>query len=311
MADVVVATAFGGPEVLQLVSQSNPPLGDGQVRIEVRAVGANPIDYKSYSGLMGTDPATLPKRIGSEAAGVVTEVGARVTTVAVGDEVIAFPAPGAYASALVVAEAELTPKPAAIGWTEAAGLLLTGATATHLLEATSVHVGDTVLIHGASGGVGLIAVQLAVQRGARVIATASASAHELLASLGATPVSYGAGLADRVREVAPGGVTVALDLVGTDEAVDVSLELVADRSRIATIAAFGRAADVGIKLLGGGPGADPGTDIRSAARARLAELAGQGQLRVVISETFPLAEAAAAHRALAGRHAPGKIVLIP
>jgi NADPH:quinone reductase-like Zn-dependent oxidoreductase len=168
-----------------------------------------------------------------------------------------------------------------------------------------------VLIHGASGGVGLFAVQLAVQHGAHVIATASVPAHQVLSSFGAVPVTYGPGLAARVRELARGGVTAALDLVGTDEAVDVSLELVADRSRIATIAAFGRATNDGIRALGGGPGADPGTEIRNAARATLADLAGQGSLKVTIAGTFPLIEAAAAHRALAGPHAPGKIVLLP
>jgi NADPH:quinone reductase-like Zn-dependent oxidoreductase len=156
-----------------------------------------------------------------------------------------------------------------------------------------------------------MAVQLAAARGATVIATASPSRHVFLRELGATPVGYGPGLADRVRQAAPGGVAAAIDLVGTDEAVDVSTELVADRARIATIAAFGRAGAAGIKALGGGPGADPGTEIRTAARLDLARLAGEGKLRVFVTETFPLARAADAHRSIMRGHTSGKIALIP
>jgi len=309
MAKTIVANGYGGPEVLLLIDEPTPMPGPGQAVVEVRAVGTNPIDYKSYSGMMGTDPAILPKRVGSEAAGIVRAVGSGVSAFSVGDEVIAYPAPGAYTTELLVSADSLVHKPSTLDFEPAAGLLLTGATAVHLLTAADVSDGDTVVIHGASGGVGLMAVQLAVARGARVIATAGAGSHAVLAEFGATPVIYGDGLIDRIRELTPDGVDVALDLVGTDEAVDTSLELVADRSRIATIAAFGRAAKDGITLLGGGPGADPGTEIRSAARPQLAELAASGQLKVLIAETFPLSEAAAAHRALAASHAPGKIIL--
>jgi NADPH:quinone reductase-like Zn-dependent oxidoreductase len=138
--------------------------------------------------------------------------------------------------------------------------MLTGVTAWHALAATDVHQGDTVLMHGAAGGVGLIAIQLAVGRGATVIATASPARHDFLRGLGAIPVGYGAGLDGRVRAAAPGGVDVALDLIGTDEALDVSLDLVADRARIATIVVTPRSREAGIKLLGGAPGADPGTE---------------------------------------------------
>ena len=218
---------------------------------------------------------------------------------------------GGYATELVAPATSLIPKPAALGWAEAAGLMLTGVTAWHCLAATNVQAGDTVLIHAGGGGVGLMATQLAVGRGASVIATASEANHGLLRELGAVPVTYGAGLAGRVRAAAPGGVTAALDLIGTDEAVDVSLELVADRVRIATIAAFGRAGQAGIKALGSGPGADPGTEIRIAARPELARLAGDGQLRVIVAATYPLGDVAAAHRAIMTGHTTGKIALIP
>ncbi len=315
MPAVVVAAGYGGPEVLSVVDQPTPEPGPGQARIAVRAAGVNPIDYKLYSGGYGSDPARLPMRLGFEAAGVVTAVGPGAVgpagPVRVGDEVIAYSISGGYAAELVAPASALVPRPAELDWPQAAGLMLAGVTAWHGLVAANVGAGDTVLMHGAAGGVGLLAVQLAVARGARVIGTASAGNHELLRELGAVPVTYGPGLADRVRGLAADGVTAALDLVGTAEAVDVSLELVPDRSRIVTIAAFGRAGEAGIKAIGGGPGADPGTEIRDAARLRLAELAGQGSLRVLVSRTFPLADAAAAHRASISGHTTGKIALIP
>ena len=311
LAQVAVAAGYGGPGVVKIVSEQTRPLAAGEVLLDVRAIGVNPIDAKAYSGIFGTDEANLPIHLGAEAAGVVLEVGPGVSAVAVGDEVIAYPASGAYTSKLVVPESSLTPKPVELGWAEAAGLMLAGATAVHTLTAAGVGADDTVLIHGASGGVGLFAVQLAVARGATVIGTASVGAHDLLTSLGVTPVVYGEGLADRVRDLAPAGVDAAIDTVGTDEAVETSLELVADRSRIATIAAFGRAVKDGIKLLGVGPGADPGADIRGPARAELAELAGAGKLTVFVAATYPLTDVASAHVAQVGSHAPGKIVLIP
>jgi NADPH:quinone reductase-like Zn-dependent oxidoreductase len=315
MPPVVFATAYGGPEVLSVTDVPTPEPGPGEARLAVRAAGVNPVDHKVYSGVFGTDPARLPIRLGGEAAGVVTVAGPGTIgpagPVAPGDEVIAFRASGAYAAELVVPGHALVPKPPGLGWAEAGGLMLTGTTAWHALAVMNVRAGDTVLIHGGAGGVGLMAVQLAVTRGATVVATASPSRHEMLRGLGAEPVAYGEGLAGRVRAAAPGGVDVAIDTVGTDEAIDVSLTLVADRARIVTIAAFARGPREGIKVIGGGPGADPGTEIRDAARPELARLAGDGTLRVVVSATFPLAEVAAAHRAILTGHAGGKIVLIP
>ncbi len=315
MPAVVIATAFGGPEVLSVADQPTPEPGAGEARIAVRAAGVNPVDWKSYSGAFGTDPAQLPIRIGAEAAGVVTAVGRDAVgpagAVKPGDEVIAFRAPGAYAAELVTTARALVPKPSALDWAQAGGLMLTGVTAWHALAAAGVGQGDTVLIHGGAGGVGVMAVQLAVSRGATVVATASPAHHDFLRSLGARPVAYGPGLAERVRATAPGTVGAALDLVGTDEAVDVSLELVADRARIATIAAFARGQQAGLKVLGGGPGADPGTEIRDAARQELTKLAQAGTLRVFVTKSFPLADAAAAHREIRTGHTTGKIALIP
>ena len=315
MPAVVVATGYGGPEVLSMVEVPTPELGPGQARIAVRAAGVNPADHKMYSGAFGTDPAALPLRLGLEAAGVITAVEPGATgpagPVAVGDEVIVYRASGAYATEIVSPVQSLLPKPASLDWPQAAGLMVGGVTAWHCLAATAVGTGDTVLVHGAAGGVGIMAVQLAAGRGATVIATASPGKHAFLRELGAVPVAYGNGLADRVRELAPDGVDAAIDLVGTDEAVDVSVALVTDRARIATIAAFGRAQQEGIKALGNGPGADPGTDIRTAARLELARLADEGKLRVVVAETFPLASVADAHRLIKQGHTAGKIALLP
>jgi NADPH:quinone reductase-like Zn-dependent oxidoreductase len=315
MSAVVVAGAYGGPEMLTVADRPAAEPGPGQARIEVRACGVNPVDYKLYSGAMGGDPARLPLSLGFEAAGVVTAVGPDAVgplgPVAVGDEVIAYRVSGAYAAELVAPARALVPKPRALSWPEASGLMLAGATAWHALTATSVSGGDTVLVHGAAGGVGLMAVQLALGRGASVIGTASPVRHDLLRDFGAIPVTYGDGLADRVRAAAPRGIDAALDLVGTDEAIDVSAELVADRHRIATIAAARRGLELGMQALGGGPGADPGTELRNAVRPGLARLAGDGTLRVLVSQTFPLENAAAAHGAIMGGHTLGKIVLIP
>jgi NADPH:quinone reductase-like Zn-dependent oxidoreductase len=315
MSAVVVATAFGGPEVLSVVDQPAGEPGPGQALIQVRAAGVNPVDWKQYSGLMGADPVRLPMRLGAEASGVVTAAGPDAVgpagPVRVGDEVIAFRAPGAYAAGLVVPADALVPKPATLDWAPASGLMLAGVAAWHALVATDVHQGDTVLMHGAAGGVGIMAVQLAVRRGATVIGTARPARHEFLRELGAIPVAYGDGLAGRVRAAAPGGVDVALDLIGTGEALDVSLDLVADRARIATIVVTPRAREAGIKLLGGAPGADPGTAVRLPARLDLARLAGDGTLRVFVARSYPLSQVADAHRYSMAGHAAGKIVLIP
>jgi NADPH:quinone reductase-like Zn-dependent oxidoreductase len=305
----VVAGGYGGPENLRVEEIELGEPGSGQVRLSVRAVGVNAYDAKVYA--TPGDPTRLPLALGFEAAGVVDAVGPDVTEWSVGDEVIAFRTSGAYASDLVVDTGALTAKPPSLGWPEAGALMLTGAAAWHTLEATGVREGDVVLVHAATGGVGLMAVQLARIRGARVIGTTNPRNDELLRELGAEPVAYGDGLLDRTRSLAADGVDVALDLVGTDEAMDVSLALVADRSRIATIANFARAPREGVRLLGNGPGADPGVEIRDAARPELARLAGDGALRVFVGSTYPLDQAADAHRQILTGHTTGKLVLLP
>lgn len=307
----VVATAYGEPDVLTLIDTDRPAPGAGQVLIEVRAAGINPLDYKLYSGAFGTDPDGLPMRLGLEVSGVIAEIGpdqADGDALAVGDAVLSYAVTGGYAAYVVADRADVFAKPESISFEEASGLLLTGATAIDLLASTRVGAGDTVLVHGASGSVGSMVVQLATARGARVIGTASAQRQEELRAMGAEPVVYGPGLTDRVRALAPGGIDVALDTVGTDEAIDTSAELVADRSRIATIANFAKAPALGIQVLTGG---GPTAELRARSRAELVELAGQGKLTVKVDRTFPLGEAAAAHAYLKGGQAKGKLALIP
>jgi NADPH:quinone reductase-like Zn-dependent oxidoreductase len=310
MTRTVVAEGYGGPEVLAVHDVELPAPGQGQVLVEVRAAGTNPLDFKLYSGQMGRDPAKLPMALGLEASGTVIAAapGASGYTggLTVGDEVIVTNVDGAYAQRVLAEASEVGHKPAALSFEQAAGLLLVGGTAWHLLTNTKVGSNDTVLIHGASGGVGLMAVQLAVARGAKVIATASPARHDQLRSYGAEPVAYGDGLTDRVRAL--GRVDAALDLIGTDEALDTSVALVADRARIATIAGFGRAAELGIAAL---TGADGGQAIRDASRAQIIALAADGKLEVTVDKVFPLDEAPEAHRYLQTGHARGKVVLVP
>lgn len=328
MSRAVVATAYGGPEVLAVVEQDRVEPGPGQVLVGMRAAGVNPADWKTYTGVWGDDPHKLPLPLGFELAGVVLAVGPAAhdeadtfsTTgtagtdstdrVAVGDEVVAHPVRGAYADEVLAPVSALVPKPPQLDWEEAAGLLVTGTTAVHALTATGVGAGDTVLVHGASGGVGALVVQLARLRGARVVGTAATANHDYVAELGAAPVAYGPGLEDRVRRAAPGGVTAAIDTVGTDEALDTSVALVPDRRRVASIAGFHRP-DLGIRLLGSGPRADPGTAVRADARRRLVDLLAERRLRQHVGATYPLAEAAHAHRAGIDGLVRGKIVLVP
>jgi NADPH:quinone reductase-like Zn-dependent oxidoreductase len=311
MATKVVATAFGGPEVLSVVEADVPEPGPGEVVIAVKAAGVNLFDYKVISGMLGADPDRLPLPVGLEVAGVVTAVGPGAVgpagPIAVGDEVVAHPVNGGYAETVVAPATVVVPKPPALDWTVAGSILLVGGTAAHALQVAAVKPGETLLVHGAAGGVGQIAVQLAVQDGVRVIGTARESNHDLLRGYGVIPVTYGPGLADRVRALAPDGVGAAIDMIGTDEAVDTSLELVADHHRIVSIAAFGRA-DSGIVLISGD---DPETHVRAEAWRRLLAGAADGSVKVVVARTYPLANAAEALQFVRDGHAGGKVVLVP
>ena len=314
MPHAVAALRYGKVDVIDLIEVPNREPGEGQVVVAVRAAALNPFDLKMADGALGRDESKLPLRLGSEAAGVVTAVGADAraadgTPLKVGDAVFGHRLPGAAADELTVPGARLLHKPESASWEEAAGLLSAGTTAVHALTAAAVGAGDVLLVHGVSGGVGAFIAQLALLRGARVIGTAAPARHDALAAVGIEPVAYGPGLADRVRAIAP--ITAAIDAVGSEEALTVSLELLPDPSRLVTIVNHTATLAAGGQAIGGGPGADPGTEIRAAAGFELAELLAEGRIRVPITQTFPLAEARAAYRLLAEGHAGGKIVLIP
>lgn len=214
MARIIRPTTFGTPDVLGVLEVPVPTPPDDGVVIAVRAAGVNPIDWKLYSGAFhdvddehldsaGVGSAALPQ-LGLECAGVVSAVGRDVTDVQVGAEVIVYPVTAAYADYVVARPDSLFEKPATMGWTQAGALMLAGTTAAHALHAAGVGTAETVLVHGGAGGVGLMAVQLARALGAAVVATAAERNHELLRSLGATPVTYGPGLVDRVQDAGLG-----------------------------------------------------------------------------------------------------------
>jgi NADPH:quinone reductase len=317
MVKRVQAVSYGGPEVLELAGFEPRALGEGDVLIEVRAAGMNPADVKGYSGAFGRDESKLPRPVGSEVAGVVLAVGPAADgpmgPLVVGQEVVANPVVGGWAEQVVAKAHNVYPKPPGMEDAAAANLLLVGTTAAHLLVATGVGPGATVLIHGASGAVGLLAAQLARLRGAaRVIGTAGPRSFPTLERFGVEPVAYGDGLEARLRALAPDGVTAALDTAGTDEALATSLALADAPAHVASIANFSGAVQAaGAKLLGSGTGADPGTETRTAAKAELVALADEGALEVVVARTFPLAEFRAANDLLASGHPGGKLALIP
>ena len=310
MAQHWIATRPGDLSVFSFEQYDVAAPDAGEVTITVRAAGMNPADAKHVARGRADD---FPRPIGYEVAGVVhavgpdTEIGSG--TVSVGDEVLAFRIAGGWASEVTVAARDVFAKPASLSWGEAANLLLAGCTAAEMLHVTNVAEGDTILVHGASGAVGVSVLQQAAMLGARVVGTSSESSFETVREFGGTPVAYGDGLEHRVRELAPDGVVASLDCVGTDEAVDVSLALVADRGRIVTIAAPDRAESEGFVAIAGAIPASQ--DYRDSIRADLVRLAGEGRLVVPVARTFALADAVEATELLMGGHPGGKLVLEP
>jgi NADPH2:quinone reductase len=303
----VVAIGYGGPENLEVREHDPGDPGQGQVLVDVRASGVNAWDVKSYSGTVGNDPDKLPILLGGECAGVVL-----AGDLPAGSEVIVHPVSGAYADRVVVKVSSCLPKPAGLPWEAAAGLMLTGTAAAHLVAATGVADGETVLLNGAAGGVGLYAAQLARHRGARVLGTALPADHDVLRELGVEPFDFREDVEGWVREQCPDGVDAVLDAVGAPPVLDLSLAVAKDADRVATLIPSPAAAERGITQLGFGDGADPGTELRAAARFDLVQGIEEGWLRVVVAETHRLERAADAHRGMVSSdHGAGKIVLVP
>lgn len=291
-------SSFGGPEVLEIVDVPEPHPGPGEIRIAVRAAGINPVDWKSRQGMMGSD---LPSGTGYDAAGVVDELGDGVAGVAVDDEVFGQGRDVAAQFAVLTQWARV---PAGLNFTAAAGLPMAVETATRGLDLLGVGDGDTVLVNGASGGVGSAAVQIARERGARVIGTTSEPNHEYLRSLGAEVVTYGEGLAERVRALVPDGVDAAFDVAGGGQ-LPALVELAGGTRRVLTIADFAGAEENGVQVSGG-----PGTEMAYHAIREIVPVIEAGHFSLPVSRTFPLEEIAEAHRASQGGHVRGKLVLV-
>jgi NADPH:quinone reductase-like Zn-dependent oxidoreductase len=300
----IAFSEFGDSGVLKLVEREIPEPGPGQVRVAVRAASVNPIDWKIRSGGMAAVyPTVFPAVPGGDVAGVIDAVGEDVSAFAVGDEVLGSGI-GGYAEIVLAEPAKLTRKPEALSWEQAAALPVAVTTAYRALNLLKLGEGETLLIDGAAGGVGTVAVQLAVARGLTVIGTASEANHDYLRSLGAVPVRYGEGLADRVRTVAPQGVDATFDASGRGSLATL-VELTGGPERVVTIAAPD-AAEHGVHFTSGRP-----EESVPGALAEGAALAAEGKLELPVARVYPLAEAGAAQDESEAGHVRGKLVLVP
>src|SRR6202035_3208189 len=297
---------YGGIDVLHVVEIDRPVPGPEQVVVRMKAAGINPGEAAIREGVFAKQwPATFPSGQGSDLAGIVEAIGNAVRNVAVGDEVIGFTHNRASHAELVVVEADnLISRPTHVSWEQAGALFVAGTTAYAAVHAVSLKAGDTVVISGAAGGVGSIAVQLAKIRGAKVIGLASAANHTWLADHGAIPVAYGEGVADGIRAASGGNVDAFIDTFGSGY-VDLALELGVAPDRIDTIIDFAVAAKYGVKTEGNSAAAN------AKVLAELASLIDAGRLEIPIAEVYHLAEIREAYQDLARRRTRGKIVLVP
>ncbi|SDP47342.1 NADPH:quinone reductase [Pedococcus dokdonensis] len=295
---------YGDPDILQLSDLPTPKVGPGEVLIRVRSAAVNPVDWKVAKGYLdGLMVVEFPAIPGWDVAGVVEAVGLDTPEWSVGDEVIAYARKdwvqgGTFAELVTAPVRTVARKPKSLDWHQAAGLPLAGLTAYQLLARLGLKDGETVLVHAAAGGVGLLAVQIAKALGARVIGTASEGNHEFLRGLGAEPVTYGDGLAERVRELAPDGVDVVADFVGG--VLDSTLAVLADAGRHGSIADGTVAEKGGISAW-----------VRPSAEdlTALGDLADEGRLTVPVAEVFALADVAKAFELSQSGHVRGKIAI--
>ena len=294
-------TTYGGPEVLKWADAPDPHAGPGQIRISVRAASVNAIDGKKLSGAMSDGrPLAGPAYLGYDAAGLVDEVGEGVTGVSLGDDVLGT---GRNTQAEYAVLSSWAAKPSPVDWAVAAAAGVAGETAERGLRLLDVKAGDTLFVDGGAGGVGAVVVQMAVARGATVIASSGPANHDYLREIGATPVQYGEGVVARVREAAGGPVDAVFDVVGKTPVEDL-VGLVPAPSRVLSIANFA-AAQAGAQVTGGGDDSRP-----MEALALTSELLAQNKL-VIKVQTFPFERAAEAYRISQGGHVSGKLVLVP
>lgn len=299
---------YGPVEVLDVRDVPVPEPGPGEVLVRVKAAGINPGEAKIREGALHERwPATFPSGQGSDFAGVVDKLGPGVATVAIGEDVIGWVDSRSSQAEYVVAEAaSLARKPAGLPWEVAGAIPVAGFTAWAMVRAVDLKPGDTVVVSGAAGGVGAIAVQLARRKGATVIGLAGPSNHDWLTRHGVIPVAYGDDVAERVRAVAPAGAAIDafLDTYGGDY-VEVALnDLKVGPERVDTIVRFDAAAKYGVKVEGNAAGASAST------LAELANLIAAKELEVPLAHTYPLSDVRTAYAQLARGHVRGKIVLI-
>jgi NADPH:quinone reductase-like Zn-dependent oxidoreductase len=295
-----VYTQTGDPaEVLSVAEVEEPHAGPGQVRVAVRAAGVNPADWKIVGGMLGASP-DAPTVPGFDAAGEVDEVGEGVTGVQVGGAVFGQAVGGSAAEYAVLSA--WAPKPDATSFEVAGGLPVAGETAVRVLDLLGLQPGQTVVVDGASGGVGIAAVQVALARGLRVIGTAGEANQDFVRSLGAQPTQHGPGLVERVRELAPAGVAGGVDTAGKGSVRDL-IELTGDPAAVVTIADFG-AAELGVHVTSGGGNLAP-------RLAQIADLLAADGLRMPIAGTYPLERIGAAYAESQRGHVRGKLVLVP
>ena len=292
---------YGGPEVVEWAEAPEPQAGPGTIRVAVRAASVNPIDWKSYTGAMSDGaPMSGVGYLGYDAAGVVDQVGEGVTGVAVGDEVLGQ---GQHTQAEYAVLRAWAGKPPSVDWAVAAAASVAGETSERGLRLLDVRGGDMLFIDGGAGGVGAVAVQMAIARGATVIASSSESHHDYLREIGATPVLYGDGLVERVRGAAGGTVDAVFDVAGKTPAKEL-IRLAPEPSQVLSIANFAAGED-GARVTGGGPDSEP-----MSALAEVAELLAANKL-VMKVQTFPFERAAEAYRISQDGHVRGKLVLVP
>jgi NADPH:quinone reductase-like Zn-dependent oxidoreductase len=297
---------YGAVDVLRVVEVERPVAGPGQVVVRVKAAGINPGEASIRQGLLHARwPATFPSGQGSDLAGVVDSLGPGVTAFAAGDEALGFTHRRASQAEYVVVDAtDLVRRPPGVPWEVAGALFVAGTTAYAAVRAVAPRPGDQLVVSGAAGGVGGLAVQLARRAGASVLGLASTANHDWLRARGVTPLTYGAGVAERIRGASGGRVDALVDTFGGGY-VELALELGVRPERIDTIIDFAAAERHGVKTEGNMAGAN------ALVLAELVGLLAGGELELPVARVFPLAEVREAYRELARRHTRGKIVLVP